>query len=106
MGSGVRGVDLSLYLPIHDTPRTFRLSGPRAQVQPEHALLAHAVQCVGDLVTLATAFMMTVNGFVEVVSRAMLREQTISKPFSGEGDAEQIVGRERRGRVSELAWCG
>jgi hypothetical protein len=41
----------------------------------------------GDLLTLATAFMMTVSGFVEVVSRAFLREQTISELFSKEGDA-------------------
>ena len=31
---------------------------------------ARAVQIVGDLVILATAFMMKVSGFVEVVSRA------------------------------------
>ena len=37
---------------------------------------------VGDLVTLATAFMMTVSGFVEVVSRAMLRDQMVSELFS------------------------
>ena len=42
-------------------------------------LLAHSVQVVGDLVTLATEFMMTVSGFVEVVSRAFLREQTVPK---------------------------
>ena len=96
MGSGVRVVALSPYLRTRDTQRTFRLRGPRAQVpsstreqQQEHALLAHAVQGVGDLVTLATAFMMTVSGFVEVVSRAMLRVQTISELFSNESDAEQ-----------------
>ena len=98
MGSGVRVVDRSLYLPTRDTQRTFRLSSPRAQVpssareqQQEHALLAHSVQGVGDLVTLATAFMMTVSGFVEVVSRAMSRVQTISELFSNEGDAEQSL---------------
>jgi len=32
MGSGVRVVDLSQYPPTRDTQRTFRLSGPRAQV--------------------------------------------------------------------------
>lgn len=37
------------------------------------------MQAVGDLVRLATAFMMTVSGFVEVVSRALLRVQTISE---------------------------
>jgi hypothetical protein len=84
MGSGVRVVDLSQYPPTRDTQRTFRLSCPRAQVpfstckqQQQRALLAHAAQVVGDLVTLATAFMMTVSGFVEVVSRAFLKEQTI-----------------------------
>jgi hypothetical protein len=50
--------------------------------------MSHAVQAVGDVVTLATAFMMTVSGFVEAASRAMLREQTISELFSKEGDAE------------------
>jgi len=35
-------------------------------------VLAQSVQGVGDLVTLATAFMMTVSGFVDVVSRAAL----------------------------------
>jgi hypothetical protein len=72
MGSGVRGVDLSQYLPIRCIQRTFGLSSPRAQVQCEYALQAHAVYGVGDLVTLATVFMMTVNGCVEVVSQAML----------------------------------
>jgi hypothetical protein len=61
---------------------------------------------VEDVVTLATAFMMTVSGFVEVALRAMLREQTISEVFSKEGDAEQIVGRERRERVSQLGSSG
>jgi hypothetical protein len=91
MGSGVRVVDLSLYTPTRDTQRTF---SPHAQVpssaceqQQARALLAHSVQVVGDLVTLATAFMMTASGFVEVVSRAFLREQTISELFSKEGDA-------------------
>ncbi len=94
MGSGVRVVDLSLYPPSRDTQRTFRPTGRRAQVpslaceqQQEHALLAHSVQGVGDLVTLATAFMMPVSGFVEVVSRPFLREQMISELFSKEGDA-------------------
>jgi hypothetical protein len=94
MGSGVRVVDLSLYLPTRDTQRTFRLSGPRAQVpssaceqQQERALLAHSVQVVEDLVTLAMEFMMTVSGFVEVVSRPFLREQTISELFSKECNA-------------------
>jgi hypothetical protein len=32
MGSGVRVVDLSLYLATRDTQHTFRLSGPRARV--------------------------------------------------------------------------
>jgi hypothetical protein len=48
MGSGVRVVDLSPYAQTRDTQRTFRLSGPRAQVpssaceqQQERALLAH-----------------------------------------------------------------
>jgi hypothetical protein len=84
MGSGVRVVDLLLYLPTRDTQRTFRLRGPRARVhslaceqQQERALLAQPVQGVGDLATLATAFMMMGSGFVEVVSRVMLREQTI-----------------------------
>jgi hypothetical protein len=61
----VRVVDLSLYLPTRDTQRTLRLSGPRARVhslaceqQQEGALLAQPVQGVGDLVTLAAAFMM------------------------------------------------
>ena len=86
-------MDLSLYAQTRDTQRTFRLSGPRAQVpssaceqQQERALLAHCVQVVGDLVTLGTAFMMTVSGFVEVVSRAFLREQMISELLK-EGDA-------------------
>src|SRR6184192_3833322 len=26
--------------------------------------------------------------------------------FLSNGDAQQLVGRERRGRVSQLAWCG
>lgn len=93
MGSGVRVVDLSLYAQTRDIQRTFRLSGPRAQVpssaceqQQERALRAHCVQVVGDLVTLGTAFMMTVSGFVEVVSRAFLREQMISELLK-EGDA-------------------
>jgi hypothetical protein len=88
--------------PIRDTQRTFRLSGPRAQgpssaceQQQERALLAHFVQVVGDLVTLATAFMMTVSGFVEGVSRAFLREQTISELFSKEGDAYNGMQRIR-----------
>ena len=92
MGSGVRVVDLSLYHPTRDTQRTFRLSGPRAQVpslacaqQQKQALLVHSVQVVGDLVTLATAFLMTVIGFVEVVSRAFLREQIISELFLKKG---------------------
>jgi hypothetical protein len=79
---------------IPPTQRTFRLSGPRAQgpssaceQQQERALLAHSVHVVGDLVTLAMAFMMTVSGFVEGVSRAFLREQTISELFSKQGDA-------------------
>ena len=72
MVSGVRDADLSLYLPIRDTQHTFRLSSPRAQVQTEHALPAHAVHAVADLVTLATGFMMTVSGFVGVVSQVML----------------------------------
>ena len=86
MGSGVRVVDLSQFPPTLDTQRIFRLSCPRAQVpfstckqQQQRALLAHSVQVVGDLVTLATAFMMMVSGFVEVVSRASLKEQTISE---------------------------
>ena len=52
-------------------------------------MLAHSVQVAGDLVILATEFMMTVSGFVEAVSRAFLREQTISELFSNEGDAWQ-----------------
>jgi hypothetical protein len=36
-----------------------------------------AAQGVADLVTLATESMMKGSGFVEVVSRAMLREQAI-----------------------------
>lgn len=93
MGSGVRVVDLSQYPPTRDTQRTFRLSCPRAQVpfstckQQQRALLAHSVQVVGDLVTLATAFMMTVSGFVEVVSRAFLKEQTISELLSKKAGA-------------------
>lgn len=86
MGSGVRVVDLSQYPPTRDTQHTSGLSCPRAQVpfstckqQQQRALLAHSVQVVGDLVTLATAFMMMVSGFVEVVSRASLKEQTISE---------------------------
>jgi hypothetical protein len=42
---------------------------------------------VGDLVTLATAFMMMVSGFVEVVSRAFLKEQTIFELPSKKRDA-------------------
>ena len=94
MGSGVRVVDLSQYPPTRDTQRTFRLSCPRAQVpfstckqQQQRALLAHSVQVVGDRVTLATAFMMTVSGFVEVVSRAFLKEQTIFELPSKKRDA-------------------
>ena len=94
MGSGVRVVDLSQYPPTLDTQRTFRLSRPRVQVrfsackeQQQRALLAHSVQVVGDRVTLATAFMMTVSGFVEVVSRAFLKEQTIFELPSKKGDA-------------------
>jgi hypothetical protein len=79
MGSGVRVVDLSLYPLTRDTQRTFKLSGPRAQ---ERALLVHYVQAVGDLVTLATVFMMTVSGFVGVVSRVLLSKNTISELFS------------------------
>jgi len=97
MGSGVRVVDLSPYLRTRDTQRTFRTSGPRAQVpssareqQQEHALLAHSVQ------TLATAFMMTVSGFVGVVSRALLREQTASDYSRTKAMPNKIVGRERR----------
>ena len=103
MGSGVRVVDLSPYLRTRDTQRTFRTSGPRAQVpssareqQQEHALLAHSVQGVEDLVTLATAFMMTVSGFVGVVSRALLREQTASDYSRTKAMPNKIVGRERR----------
>lgn len=77
MGSGVRVVDLSRYLPTRDTQRTLRVSGFRAQVpslacaqQKKRALLVHGVQVVGDLVTRATAFTMMVSGFVEVVSLA------------------------------------
>ena len=94
MGSGVRIVDLSQYPPTRDTQRTFRLTCPRGQVpfstrkqQQQRALLAHSVQVVEDLVTLATAFMMTVSGFVEVVSRAFLKEQTIFELPSKKGDA-------------------
>ena len=78
MDTGVRVVDLSLYLPTRDTRPTFRPSSSRAQIplaacdqRPYHVLLAHAAQGVGGLVTLATAYMMTVSGFVEAVSRAM-----------------------------------
>ena len=28
------------------------------------------------------------------------------RPFLGDNASEQIVGRERRGRVSQLEWCG
>jgi hypothetical protein len=94
MGSGVRVVDLSQHRPTRDTQRTFRLNCPRAQApfstckqQQQRALLAHSVQVVGDLVTLATAFMMTVSGFVEVVSRAFLKVQTISELPSKKRDA-------------------
>lgn len=94
MGSGVRVVDLSLYLPTRDIQRTFKQSGPRAQFlsstceqHQERAMLAHSVQVAGDLVILATAFMMTASGFVEVASQAFLREQTIAELFSNEGDA-------------------
>ena len=90
MGSGVRVVDLSQYPPIRDTQRTFRIIGSRAQIpssackqQQERVLLAHCVLVVGDRVTLATAFMMMVNGFVEVVSRAFLRDQTMSEFLEG-----------------------
>ena len=96
MGSGVRVVDRSLYGQTRDTQRTFRLSGPRAQVpssaceqQFKNLLLAHSVQAVGGLVTPATAFMMTVSGFVEVVSRAFLKEQTIFERPSKKRDAWQ-----------------
>lgn len=85
MGSGVRVVDLSLYAPTRDTQRIFKLTGQLVhrrlstrKQQWERALLAHSVQVVEDLVTLETEFMMTANGFVEVVLRALLREQTIS----------------------------
>jgi hypothetical protein len=37
-------------------------------------MLAHSVQVAGDLVILATEFMMTVSGFAEAVSRAFFRE--------------------------------
>lgn len=100
MGSGVRGVDPSLYLPIRDTRRTFRHSSPRAQIQREYALQAHAVYGVGGLGTLATVFMMTVSGFVAAVSQAMLIWPTIPE-FLVEDDAEQIVGCERRGGVRQ-----
>jgi hypothetical protein len=85
MGSGVPVVDRSRYLPTRDTQHTFRLSSPCTQIpcsaraQQEPALLAHAVQGVGDVATPATAFMMTVSGFVEAASQAMLREQTMSE---------------------------
>jgi len=94
MGSGVRVVDLSQFPPTGDTQRTFRLNCPRVQVpfstckqQQQRALVAHSVQVVGDLVTLATAFMMTVSGFVEVVSRAFLKEQTIFELLSKKAGA-------------------
>ena len=93
MGSGVRVVDLSQYPPTRDTQRTFRLRSPRVQVpssaceRQQKQPLAHSVQVVGDLVTLATAFMMTVSGFVEVVLRAFLKEQTISELPSKKGYA-------------------
>ena len=88
MANGVRVVDPSLYLRTRDTQRTFRLSGLRAQVpsstcEQQHALLAHSVQVVEDLVTLATEFTKMVSGFVEVVLRAFLKEPTISESCSG-----------------------
>jgi hypothetical protein len=93
-GSGVRVVELSPYRPTRDIQRISRLHSPHAQIpsamheqQRGHAPLCLAVQSVGDLVTLATAFMMTVSGFVEGVSRAILREQTIYELLSKEGDA-------------------
>jgi hypothetical protein len=108
MGSGVRVVDLSLYFPTRDTQRRFRLRCPRARVhslaceqQQERALLAQPVQGVGDLVTLATAFMMMGNGFVEVVSRVMLSEQTIYE-LSSKIRAQDWNPPERSHRNSEL----
>ena len=41
-------------------------------------MLAHAVQVAGDLVILATDFMMTVSGFVEAVSRAFFKKRRIA----------------------------
>jgi len=77
MGSGVRVVDRSLYLPTRDTQRIFKLTNARAQgpsaTHEQRQELAHAVQVVEDLVILATVFMKTESGFVEGVSRAFLR---------------------------------
>lgn len=80
MGSGVHVVDLSPFFPTRDTQRTLRLSSHRAQVpstaceqQQERALLVRSVQVVEDLAILATAFMVTVSGFVEGVSRVFFK---------------------------------
>ncbi len=87
MGSGVRVVDRSRYLRTRDIQRTFRLSNLRAQVtsstyEQQQAILAHSVQVVEDLVTLATEFTKMVSGFVEVALRGFLKEPTISESCS------------------------
>jgi hypothetical protein len=85
MDSGVRVVDLSLYVLIRDTQRTSRLNGRRAPVssiaseQGQPMLMAQSVRLAAALVTLAMAFMMMVSGFAVVVLRVLLREQTIPR---------------------------
>ena len=92
-GQWVSALWIFRYTPlILDTQRTFRLSGPRAQVpsfacaqQQKQPRLVHSVPVAGDQVTRSTAFTKMVSGFVEVVARAFLREQTISELFSKKG---------------------